>query len=332
MDMKKIAFLATGGTIASENAGEGLAPVLTPQELLAKVPGLDAVCQIDCIQLFNLDSTNMEPAHWCQIAEAIQRIYEAYDGFVISHGTDTMAYSAAALSYLIQNSAKPIIFTGAQKPIGYASTDSLQNLKDAFLYASKGQGGVQIVFNGKVILGTRARKVYSKSFRAFSSVNYPELAVIQDGRILQYIYPDTVQPVKFCTKVNPKVGLLKLIPGVSAELLKAMLAMHDGLVIESFGVGGLPEYGGLVDCLHKGIAEGKSIVMTTQVPNEGSNLEVYHVGNRLKHDLHLLEAYDMTTEAVVTKLMWILGQTQDRTEIEKLFYRPVAHDILYREM
>ena len=258
--------------------------------------------------------------------------YDRYDGFVISHGTDTMAYTAAALSYLIQGSPKPIVLTGAQKPIWFDGTDSKRNLTDAFLYACRGCGGVQIVFNGKVILGTRARKTCSKSFQAFSSVNYPDLAVVQDEHLLQYMrcacYPSPV----FYDALDDKVGLLKLIPGTPAAVLEFMLDRFDGLVIESFGVGGLPEYEGdasYFDIIHRGIARGKLVVMTTQVPNEGSNLAVYHVGGRLKSALRLLEAYDMTTEAAVAKLMWIMGQTRDFDEAERLFYRPVARDILY---
>ena len=128
------------------------------------------------------------------------------------------------------------------------------------------------------------------------------------------------------------MGLLKLIPGTPAAVLEFMLDRFDGLVIESFGVGGLPEYEGdasYFDIIHRGIARGKLVVMTTQVPNEGSNLAVYHVGGRLKSALRLLEAYDMTTEAAVAKLMWIMGQTRDFDEAERLFYRPVARDILY---
>ena len=149
---------------------------------------------------------------------------------------------------------------------------------------------------------------------------------------LQYMrcacYPSPV----FYDALDDKVGLLKLIPGTPAAVLEFMLDRFDGLVIESFGVGGLPEYEGdasYFDIIHRGIARGKLVVMTTQVPNEGSNLAVYHVGGRLKSALRLLEAYDMTTEAAVAKLMWIMGQTHDFDEAERLFYRPVARDILY---
>ena len=298
--MKNILMIGTGGTIASGQTAEGLAPELDPSRLLQDTPRVAQLCRVDCLQLYSLDSTNIRPCHWLGLARAIRERYDQYDGFVISHGTDTMAYTAAALSYLIQDCPKPIVLTGAQKPIWYDGTDSKRNLTDAFLYACRGCGGVQIVFNGKVILGTRARKTFSKSFQAFSSVNYPELALIQDERLLQYITTGSRPAPRF----------------------------YDALVIEGFGVGGLPEYDGFYDVVRQAAEAGKLIVMTTQVPNEGSDLTVYHVGGHLKHTLQVLEAYDMTTESAVCKLMWILGQTRDFAQAEKLFYTPVSRDIL----
>ena len=328
--MKRILMIGTGGTIASGKTAEGLMPELTSEQLLSFVPAVSSLCRAECLQLLSLDSTNLAPTHWLLIAKAIRERYDRYDGFVISHGTDTMAYTAAALSYLIQGARKPIILTGAQKPIWFDGTDSKRNLTDAFLYACRGCGGVQIVFNGKVILGTRARKTCSKSYHAFSSVNYPDLAVVQDGRLLQYMrctcYP---RPV-FYNTLDDRVSLLKLIPGTSSQLIDFMLDRSDGLIIEPFGVGGLPEYHGseFYDAVRRGVERGKIVVMTTQVPNEGSDLTVYHVGGRLKSTLRLLEAYDMTTESAVAKLMWILGQTRDFDAAERPFYRAVARDIL----
>ena len=329
--MKKILMIATGGTIASEMTPSGLAPELTPRQLLSFIPRIAEVCEVECLQLYSLDSTNIRPRHWLGIARAVRENYDRYDGFVISHGTDTMAYTAAALSYLIQNSPKPIVLTGAQKPIWFDSTDSKRNLTDAFLYACRGCGGVQIVFNGKVILGTRARKTCSKSFQAFSSVNYPDLAVLQDEHLLQFITNECGEKPTFYDELNTNVGLLKLIPGTAAELVAFMAERYDGLIIESFGVGGLPQYEAeeFYPVIRDAVERGKIVVMTTQVPNEGSDLAVYHVGGHLKSTLRLLEAYDMTTEAAVAKLMWILGRTKDFDEAERLFYAPVAKDILY---
>ena len=178
--MKRILMIGTGGTIASGKTAEGLMPELTSEQLLSFVPAVSSLCRAECLQLLSLDSTNLAPTHWLLIAQAIRERYDRYDGFVISHGTDTMAYTAAALSYLIQGARKPIILTGAQKPISFDSTDSKVNLTDAFLCAcSDTLHGVMIVFNGKVIQGTRACKTRSKSYEAFSSINYPYLAVLQ---------------------------------------------------------------------------------------------------------------------------------------------------------
>ena len=329
--MKKILLIGTGGTIASEVTESGLAPGLTTEQLLSHIPAISGICGVDCIQLLNLDSTNMAPEHWLEMARCVKEHYDGYDGFVLTHGTDTMAYTAAALSYLIQNSPKPIVLTGAQKPIGFDSTDSKINLADAFRCAAEDLPGVSIVFNGRVILGTRAKKTRSKSFQAFSSINFPCLGVLRDGVLLRYIRPDCGEAPTFYNRLDPKVALLKLIPGAEREQADFLLAQNDALIIESFGVGGLPESGGFYDCVREAMAAGKTVVLTTQVASEGSDLGVYHVGRRLKSDLGVLEAYDMTCEAVTAKLMWILGQTRDRADVERLFYTPVAKDILWTE-
>ena len=329
--MKNILCIGTGGTIASEMASDGLAPELSANQLLRYVPQVQAFCRPVCQQIFSIDSTNMAPSRWLQIAACIREHYDEFDGFVITHGTDTMAYTAAALSYLIQRSPKPIILTGAQKPIESDNTDSKINLEDAFHCACSPLRGVMVVFNGKVILGTRARKTHSKSFRAFSSINYPELAYIQDGHVLPFIQPPCQDRPVFYDKLGERVALLKMIPGTDSALLAWLLDHNDALIIESFGVGGMPSYRGseFYDLLAAGLARGKTVVMTTQVENEGSNLSVYSVGSRLKSELGVLEAYDMTTEAVVAKLMWILGRTKDPKQIRCLFYSPVADDLLY---
>ena len=212
--MKKILLIGTGGTIASELTASGLAPELTTRQLVALVSALTEICEIDCVELLNLDSTNMQPRHWLQIAQCIRQNYDGYDGFVLTHGTDTMAYTAAALSYLIQGSPKPIVLTGAQKPIGFDSTDSKINLMDAFRCAAEDLPGVSIVFNSRVILGTRAKKTRSKSFQAFSSINYPDLGVLRDGVLLRYIriFSELTEQLRYATqkRVLLEVTLIKL--------------------------------------------------------------------------------------------------------------------------
>ena len=330
MEQKRILLIGTGGTIASEMGENGLSPELTSEQLLKYLPDLSGLCQIQCLQLFSLDSTNIQPEHWARIAGAVRENYREFDGFVIAHGTDTMAYTAAGLSYLIQGSPKPIVLTGAQKPIGFETTDSKQNLRDAVTVAASDMAGVMLVFNGKIIMGTRARKTRSKSFEAFSSINYPLLGMVRDGRIIRYIRPEARAVPQFYGEVNPRVALLKLIPGTDCGVAEYLPERSDALIIESFGVGGRPTYkaGDYYETVKAGLEAGKTVVMTTQVENEGSDLSVYHVGTNIKRNLPILEAYDMTSEAVCAKLMWILAQTTDRAWVEELFYTPVACDIL----
>ena len=330
--MKKILMIGTGGTIASEMTPEGLTPELSTHQLLAYLPRIAQLCHVDCIQLYSLDSTSIHPAHWLGTAQAIREHYDDYDGFVISHGTDTMAYTAAALSYLVQDSPKPIILTGAQKPIWFDGTDSKRNLTDAFLYAcDDGACGVHIVFDHKVILGTRARKVRTKSYNAFSSIDYPETAILRGRQVVYYIPEQAAGAPKFYNRLDPGVFVLKLIPGIDAGIFDDLKAHYRALVIESFGVGGLPCYGdeSFFHAVRDWVQSGRVIVMTTQVPHEGSDMEVYQVGHRAKRKLGLIEAYSMTSEAVVTKLMWILGQTDDYAEICRLFRTPVQKDQIY---
>ena len=331
--MKKILMIGTGGTIASTKATNGgLQPQLSSDEILMYIPGISRVCEVDTVQVCNMDSTNISPDIWILLVQTIRNNYDLYDGFVICHGTDTMAFTAAALSYLIQSSPKPIVLTGAQRPINMEITDSKTNLFDSFLYASSEEAsGVQIVFNGKVILGTRARKTHSKSFQAFSSINYPHLAVIQDSHLIQFIREPKQESPTFYDRLNPKVGLFKLTPGADADILDYMFTKYDAVIIESYGVGGIPSLSNYqyLNIIQKWTDKGRTVVMTTQVPNEGSDMNIYQVGHELKNKVNIIEAYDMITEAVVSKLMWILGQTNDPELIKGMFYTTVSNDILY---
>lgn len=218
--MKKILMIATGGTIASRGGEEGLEPGLTPEELLSRIPEIREFCKPDSVQIFNIDSTNITPEHWIRIARTIEERYEDYDGFVVCHGTDTMAYTAAVLSYMVQHSPKPVVLTGSQKPIDKEDTDGRINLRDSFLYAaSEKASDVVIVFQGKVIAGTRAKKIRTKSFNAFDSVDFPELARIRDGKILSYIVSPKRDKPEFFLKLNRKVGVISLTPGMDSQLL-----------------------------------------------------------------------------------------------------------------
>lgn len=331
---KKILLLTTGGTIASHNTEKGLVPLLEAEDLMKYLPSVRQKCDLEALNLFSLDSTNMTYKEWLAIAAAIEENYDRYDGFVICHGTDTLAYTAAALSYMIQNSPKPIVVTGAQKPINMDVTDAKTNLLDSFIYAADDDSeDVSIVFDGKVIIGTRAKKERAKSYNAFSSINFPYPAVIQDGQVIRYIPPVRHKgEVRFYHDMKDSVYVLKLVPGMRSGVLTQILEQYDCVVIESFGVGGLPDSitAEVYEGMKKWKKEGKLIVMTTQVVSEGSNMTVYEVGKKVKQDFDLLEAYDMTLEATITKLMWLMAQpAKDYEEIKKRFYRMINHDILF---
>ena len=329
--MKHILMIATGGTIASKQTGEGLAPGITSEEILECVPEAAEICRITAEQLFNLDSTNVKAEHWLTIANHVEQNFDDYDGFVITHGTDTMAYTAAALSYLIQYSPKPVVITGSQKSIYARDTDARRNVLDALRYAADDRAhGVHVVFDGKVIIGTRARKMRTRSFNAFSSIDYPEIAVIREGRVIPYIETSRPASPVFYHQLDANVFVLRLVPGQDGRIFDYLAQHYDAVVVESFGMGGIPLYddGQLFDAMARFTQSGRTLVMTTQVPHEGSDMGVYQVGVKVKSELEMIESHTMTIEAIVTKLMWALAQTKDPRQVRKLFYRPVAKDLL----
>ncbi len=173
MDKKRILLIGTGGTIASEMGENGLTPERTSEQLLKYIPDISGICEISCCQLFSLDSTNIQPKHWARIAGAIRERYREFDGVVVAHGTDTMAYTAAGLSYLIQGCPKPIVLTGAQKPIGFETTDSKQNLRDAVTVAASDMAGVMLVFNGKIIRAPGPGRPGARASRPFPASIIP---------------------------------------------------------------------------------------------------------------------------------------------------------------
>lgn len=329
--MKKILLIATGGTIASRPSENGMIPLIASEEILQFVPEIKALAQVDAIQLFNIDSSNMYCKHWIDIARCIKDNYDKYDGFVVTHGTDTMAYTAAAISYLVQNSKKPIVFTGSQKSIYMRDTDARNNLYNAFVFAVDDSASlVHIVFEDKIIDGNRARKIRTKSYNAFQSVDFPEIGIIRDGKFLRYIYEEVTGDVQFSFVINNKVFVLKLIPGIDFSVLNSIAEKYDAIVLESFGVGNFPLYDmdNFEDNVSRLISLGKIIVVTTQVPHEGSDMSIYETGKIVKSRYNVIEAYNMTLESLITKLMWILGQTKSPKEVIKLFYKKVQKDII----
>ena len=327
--MKKILLIATGGTIASMPTESGLAPGLSSRELLETVPELAQVCEIDTLQLFNLDSTNMCHVQWLEIARTIREKYAEYDGFLITHGTDTMAYGAAVLSYLIQQSPKPVVLTGAQRSISQRDTDARENLLNAAIYAAdNGAQGVHIVFDGKVIEGTRATKIRTKSYSAFSSMDYPEVAVVRGGKVMHYIRKPKQDAPVFYDSLDPRVFVLKLTPGIQPGIFDYLADNYRAVIIESFGVGGIPVYDSeaFADKIQMLTERDTKVIIKTQVAHEGSDMEIYRVGFTIKQRFNLLEAYDMTTEAAFAKTMWALGNSTDDASFRTLFGRAVGAD------
>lgn len=330
---KKILLLSTGGTIASAPTEHGLAPAVDGRELLSRIAPSVQQYQLESEDVLNLDSSNIQPEEWQVIARRVYQRHLGYDGIVITHGTDTMAYTAAALSYLIQYSAKPIVLTGAQRPLSDAITDARRNLRDSVRFAlHEGVRGVYLVFDGKAILGTRARKVRSKSYNAFESINYPVAAFIDERRILQYVEaPCAPQPgVQFYNALCPCVCVLKLIPGMRPDTLRYLGKEYDAILIESYGVGGIPFHGSrnFMAELAALTNNGKVVVLATQVMLEGSDAEVYEVGFEAVNRYNVLQAYDMTVEAASVKLMWAMAQTHEFEQVKRLFYQNINNDIL----
>lgn len=332
-EKRKVLLIATGGTIASSASEHGLRPSVSSSEIIKYIPEVTDYAEVSTMQLCSVDSTNMKPEIWVDIVKTIKENYDKYDGFVIAHGTDTMAYTAAALSYLIQNSKKPIVLTGSQRPIEFKETDGTRNLLDAFIYAADPRSqDVSIVFDGKVIAGTRAKKVRSKSFNAFDSIDYPFIAVIQGGQIMRYIEPkEFSNEVTFYEHVDDKVYLMKLIPGMKVHDMESIFKYYDAIIVESFGVGGIPDT--IEDDFYKLVAKYPDtvIIMSTQVSHEGSDMTVYEVGQKIKSECHFLESYDMTLEAVIAKTMWMLANinVKDKALIEDVFYAHINYDLIF---
>lgn len=329
--MKKILLLTTGGTIASRPTEEGLAPEMDGAGLLDRLGGAAERYQLTIHDLLRLDSSNIQPEEWQLIARAVYQARESFDGVVITHGTDTMAYTASVLSFMLRGIAIPVVLTGAQLPIEHPLTDALENMRTALAMAASGVGGVFLAFHRKVILGTRAVKTRTTDFDAFESVNWPLAAYVDAGGL--HIRAEAIPaPERECVLADGlcrDVFLIKLTPGLSPEIFDMLLAMHyRGVVIEAFGAGGLHFIRrDLIAKLHAAAQRGVSVVVCSQCLYERSDFSLYEVGQKALAQ-GVIQGYDMTTEAAVTKLMWVLGQTGDPKEIRELFYRPVQFDVI----
>lgn len=327
---KKILIITTGGTLASAKGKDGLAPELDSSEIFSNMEGVMSYYDVDFLELLSLDSSNMQPEEWQQIAEAVYDRTKRYAGVVIIHGTDTMAYTASALSYMLKNVPIPVVLTGSQLSILNPIADAVENCRCAINMAGSGVPGVFIAFNRKVMLGCRASKVRTISFDAFESINYPYVGVVNSNGldISSYALRKPSGGYELKDRLCTRVFLLKLIPGTNPDIFEILYqAGYRGIVVEAFGIGGLHfERRNLAKAIENVIKKGMTVVVGTQCLYDGSKLSIYQTGQVILK-AGALQAHDMTSEAAVTKLMWVLGQTSDRQEIERLFSENLAGEV-----
>lgn len=327
--MKKILILTTGGTIVSEEGENGLQPQMENNNLLNYIGTMSNKYDITCKNIMNLDSSNIQAEEWKKIAHSVYDNLNDYDGIIVTHGTDTMAYTASMLSFMIQNINKPVVFTGSQMPISNMLTDAKINLYTAFAAIDCNIRGISIAFNRKVIRGCRAVKVRTMGFEAFESVNSPYLAQVYAVGIKKYQEEQRVtKEVQLLDKISTKVFLLKLIPNTNPEIFDMIAKMgYRGIVLEAFGSGGLHfERRDLIQKIEEITKKGIVVVACSQCLYETSDFTLYEVGRKVL-ECGAIPGRDMTTEAAVTKLMWALGQTEDADEVRKIFNKNLAGEV-----
>ena len=328
MDKKKILLLTTGGTIASVPGGEGLEPHRSGV-MERELEQLRTYYEITVMDVMCLDSSNITPEEWQLIARTVFENRAGFDGIVVSHGTDTMAYTASAVTWMLPNIDLPVVFTGSQLPLADMLSDGPDNLRTAFAMAAAGHPGVFLAFDRKVMLGCRAVKVRASGFSAFESVNARYAAQVSNRGLVvdPEILPKRKGEAKLCTDISRNVFLLKLTPGLNPAVFDMLAAMgYKGIVIEAFGLGGVNVLQKGLRGIRRAVEDGISVVVTTQCLYDSSDLRVYQVGNKLL-ELGVIQGRDMTSEAAMTKLMWAIGQGMDQTQIAQLFEKNLAGEV-----
>lgn len=325
---KKILLLSTGGTIASVVSDAGLVPKESGEQLINMLGELPYDITVE--DILQLDSSNIQPEEWKLIAEKIFENRNKYDGIVVSHGTDTMAYTASMLAFMLQNINIPVVLTGSQVPINVVLSDAPDNLRLAFAAAASCCPNIYLAFDRKVMLGCRSVKVRTINFDAFESVNVPPVAkVTSDGLgFSEQNLPINTKECTLNTEINPHVSLVKLFPGFDPKLLFAMVESGcKGIVIEAYGLGGMNYIRrNMVGAVGKLIRHGIPVIASSQCLYERSDLTKYEVGREALLE-GAISARDMTSESAITKLMWGLGQGWDVHQIAEFFNTDVVGEV-----
>jgi L-asparaginase len=328
MKKKNLLLLTTGGTIASMPGSDGLEPHRSGV-MEREIDQLRTYYDITVRDVMCLDSSNIRPEEWQFIARSIYEMRGDFDGIVVSHGTDTMAYTASAVTFMLPDIDIPVVFTGSQLPLADVLSDGPDNLRTAFAMAASEKPGIFLAFDRKVMLGCRAVKVRATDFSAFESVNARYAAQITGLglRVNEQVIPKVKGPARLMDKISNDVFLLKLTPGLSPKIFDALVGMgYKGVVVEAFGLGGVNVLNEGLNGIRAAMDAGMSVVITTQCLYDSSDLKVYQVGNKLL-ELGVIQGRDMTTEAAMTKLMWAIGQGMSQKEIRKLFAIDLAGEI-----
>ncbi|MCL2495960.1 MAG: asparaginase [Clostridiales bacterium] len=327
--MKRILLLSTGDVIEAAAGSQRQTPALNGEELLKNLRALSMLCRADIREVMNIDSTNMQPEEWRQLAQNIHMELDDYDGFVISHGADTMAYTAAALSYMLRGLDKPLILTCSQLSLMEAYSEGSGNIYDAFTVACQNQPGVYVVYAGKIIRGCRAVKVRTAGTEAFLSVNAPLAGTITENRVDWYLpLPLPDQPRSLATHCQSKVLLLKLAPGLEADLVEAAIAMgYRGIVVEGYGAGNVTyARRDIGAALAKAMQRGIAVAITGQCLMGDSGMTLCEPSPSMSM-AGVIPCFDMTTEALYVKMCWALGKTADMAELRMIMAQNIAGEL-----